>query len=56
MRINTGSCAAVCLKEEISHRHNSRAQRQRATKCLQNHVCQGVPEVGSEWGTGKICV
>lgn len=55
MRINTGSCAAVCSKEEISHRQNTQAQRQNATKCLQNRVCQGVPEVGSELGTGKIC-
>lgn len=54
MRINTDSCAAVCSKEEISHRHNSQAQRQSATKCLQNHVYQGVPEVGSELGTGNI--
>lgn len=57
MRINTGSCAAACLKEEISHRHNSQAQRQGATMCLQNPIYQGVPEVGSEQGYWEnLCI
>lgn len=57
MRINTGSCAAACLKEEISHRHNSQAQRQGATMCLQSPIYQGVPEVGSEQGYWEnLCI
>lgn len=54
MRINTGSLQLYAWRKR-SATDASQAQRQSATKCLQNHVCQGVPEIGSEWGTGKIC-